>query len=153
MNLPEDDQRKIGGAALKEAIHIARARSDITSDSQLALKANVHYDTLMNWYAERTTPRPAELKKVADVLGIRYTDLMDAFEGRDPQPPSLEEAIVELVDELRVFVLESRLSRAAQEESTASILRALGALARTGPALRGTPPGIEPGERAGSGRG
>lgn len=118
-----------GGLRLKRAIHQARAVTDITSDTALSLRAGVHYDTLMNWYAERTVPRPAELKKVADALGVRMADLMDVYEGRDPRPPSLEEAIGELVDEIRVFVHEARLSRIAQDESTSAILRALGAIA------------------------
>ena len=89
------------GSGLKQAIHIARAKASITSDMQLALKAGVSYDTLMNWYSNRTTPRPAELKKVADAMGVRLVELMDAWDGRDPQPPELEEVLRELVTEIR----------------------------------------------------
>jgi transcriptional regulator with XRE-family HTH domain len=128
-----------GGLRLKQAIHQARAVTDITSDTALSVRAGVHYDTLMNWYSERTVPRPAELKKVADALGVRMADLMDVYEGRDPRPPSLEEAIAELVDEMRVFVHEARLSRVQADESTSAILRALGAIAHPGRALAGTP--------------
>jgi transcriptional regulator with XRE-family HTH domain len=136
-----------GGLRLKQAIHQARAVTDLTSDTALSLRAGVHYDTLMNWYSERTVPRPAELKKVADALGVRMADLMDVYEGRDPRPPSLEEAIGELVDELRVFVHEARLSRVQQDESTSAILRALGAIAHPARGLAGTPSGSAPGPR------
>ncbi|HET7029133.1 MAG TPA: helix-turn-helix transcriptional regulator [Candidatus Limnocylindrales bacterium] len=150
--MTDDEARPAGGQALKTAIHIARERVEIPSDRQLALRAGVSYDTLMNWFAERTIPRPAELGKVAKLLDVRLVELMDVYEGRDPQPPSLEARIAELVDELRVFVHEARLQRAANEESTAAILRALGAMARGGPGPRGTPSGTEPGARAGNRR-
>jgi hypothetical protein len=68
---------------------------------------------------------------------------MAVYEGRDPRPPSLEDAIAELVDEIRVFVHEARLSRVQQDESTSAILRALGAIAHPGRALAGTPGDIE----------
>jgi transcriptional regulator with XRE-family HTH domain len=141
------------GAALKLAIHVAREKAEITSDRQLALKAGVHYDTLMNWFAGRTLPRPAELKKIADVLGVRLVDLMDVYEGRDPEPPDLIEVIGQLVDELRVAVVEMRMGRVAQEEQTAAILRAIGSAVRSGPGPRETPHRTEREAPAGSGRG
>jgi transcriptional regulator with XRE-family HTH domain len=94
-------KRMSGGQALRQAIHVARARTDITSDAQLALRANVSYDTFMNWYGDKTTPRPHEVKKVADVLGVRYGDLLAAWEGHDPEPQPLHEALRDLVGELR----------------------------------------------------
>jgi transcriptional regulator with XRE-family HTH domain len=110
------------GQRLKEAIHVARARArpPVTSDRQLALRAGVHYDTLMNWYAGRTLPRGHGLRAVADVLGARYSDLQDAYDGRDPEPPTLVEAIQELIAELRE-------GRREQREATDAILRTLGA--------------------------
>lgn len=93
--------RQSGGAALKQAIRTARARSAYNSDMALSVAAGVHYDTLMNWYADRTTPRPAEVRKVAAALQVPYADLMAAYEGRDPEPAPLQDAIRELVDELR----------------------------------------------------
>lgn len=128
------------GAALKAAIHIARERAGITSDMQLARAADVSYDTLFNWFSERTVPRPTELKKVADTLGIRLIDLMDVYEGREPEPPGLEERLNDVVDELRALTSELRLSRHQQEEATTELMRALGALARGGLVPRGTPP-------------
>jgi transcriptional regulator with XRE-family HTH domain len=67
-----------GGPALRQAIHVARARTSIDSDTQLALAAGVHYDTLMNWYSGRTTPRPHAIRKVAAILGVPYGDLLAA---------------------------------------------------------------------------
>ncbi len=145
----QDDPETVdaGASALKRTIRTARERQGITSDLQLASKAGVSYDTLMNWWSGRTTPRPAELKKVADVLDVRLVDLMDAYEGRDPEPPSLVDAIRELADEIRVLVYDLRLSRVQQEEGTAAILRALGVMAQSGRARPETPARSERAER------
>jgi lambda repressor-like predicted transcriptional regulator len=115
-----------GGQALKQAIHVARARTDMTSDMQLSTRAGVSYDTFMNWFGDKTVPRPHEVKKVADTLGIRYADLMAAWEGRPIDPPPLQDAIRELVEELR-------LSRVQQHEATLALLQAVGALVRGDP--------------------
>lgn len=139
-----------GGEALKRAIRVARARTDITSDTALALQAGVHYDTLMNWYGNRTTPRPFEVKKVAAVLGIPYGDLMAAYEGYDPEPPPLQDAVRELVGEMRALIAESRLARAQQDEATMALLRALGALAQRDPDPPETPGGSALGSPAGT---
>lgn len=135
----------VGGKALKQAIHVARARAEITSDVQLALRSGVSYDTFMNWFGDKTTPRPAEVKRVADVLGVSYGDLIAAYEGRDPQPQPLQDAIRELIEELR-------LSRAQQDEATLALLRALAAVVRPDPAPTGTPGDSARGAPAGSGR-
>jgi hypothetical protein len=139
-----------GGPALKRAIHIARARTDITSDMELARRADVHYDTLMNWFGDRTTPRPFEVRKVAAVLGVPLQDLMGAWEGYDPEPPPLQDAVRELVGEMRALVAESRLARAQQDEATMALLRALGALAHRDPTPPETPGGTANGSPAGS---
>lgn len=131
-----------GGQALKQAIHVARARTDMTSDTQLSIRAGVSYDTFMNWFGDKTTPRPAEVKKVADALGIRYAELMAAWEGRPIDPPPLQDAIRELVEELR-------LGRAQQHEATLALLRAVGALAPGDPGPRGTRAGTRPGSASG----
>jgi hypothetical protein len=46
-----------GGLALKQAIHVARARTELTSDRQLATRAGVSYDTFMNWFGDKTRRR------------------------------------------------------------------------------------------------
>lgn len=114
-----------GGSALKKAIHLARARAGIVSDMELARRAQVSYDTFMNWYGDKTVPRPHEVKKVADVLGVRYSDLLAAYEGHDPEPPLLQDAIHELVTEMR-------LEREQQHETAMAIMRALAALLPSG---------------------
>ena len=133
-----------GGQALKQAIHVARARSDMTSDTALALRAHVSYDTLMNWYGNKTVPRPHEVKKVADALGVPYSELIAAWEGRALEPKPLQDAIRELVEEMR-------LSRIQQEEATLAILRALGAVLGSGPGPRGTRDDTEIATPAGTG--
>lgn len=138
VTVPEEREHR-PGPALKQAIHVARIQAGIATDIELARRAGVSYDTLMNWYSERTTPRPAEMAKVGKVVGLRLVDLMDTWEGRDPQPPALEEVLRELVAEIRVATYEERKSRIALEEATATILRALGVSARPAPDPRETP--------------
>lgn len=146
--MPEDPPR--GGDALKLAIHVARERSGITSDTQLAGQAGVSYDTLMNWFGERTTPRPAELKKVADAIGVRLVDLMDAWEGREPMAPGLESAVHALIAQIGELVDELRRDRIVREESAVAMMRAFGALALPGPGPRETPREAGPGAPAGN---
>jgi transcriptional regulator with XRE-family HTH domain len=125
-----------GGQALKQAIHVARARAGITSDMELSRRADVSYDTFMNWYGDKTLPRGHEIKKVADALGVPYGDLMAAYEGRDLEPPPLQDAIRELIEEMR-------LTRAQQHEATDAILSALAAVLHPGRGPRGTSNGNE----------
>lgn len=106
---------------LKRAVRVARARSGLTSDTAVAQTAGVSYDTLMNWYSGRTTPRPAEVRKVASALGVPYDTLWAAYEGREPEPVPLQDAIRELVVELR-------LGRVQQMEATKALLAAVEAL-------------------------
>jgi hypothetical protein len=69
----------------------------------------------------KTTPRPSELSKVAYVLSTPLADLMAIYEGYDPQPPPLQDAIRELVAVLHPLVdqatdgVEARL-RAVEAE-------------------------------------
>lgn len=132
-----------GGQALKRAIHVARARAGIVSDMELSRRAGVSYDTFMNWYGDKTLPRGHEIKKVADTLGVPYGDLMAVWEGRDLEPPPLQDAIRELV-------IEMRLDRIALHESTDAILRGLAALLPGVPGPSGTSNGNERGARAGN---
>lgn len=97
-----------GGAALKQAIHIARAKAGITSDVALSAKARVHYDTLMHWYGDKTVPRGAELKRVAEALGVGYADLLAAYEGTDAEPPELSAAIREQTAAIKELVAAIR---------------------------------------------
>lgn len=92
-----------GGPALKRAIHVAREAKGITSDTALAAQARVHYDTLMNWFGEKTVPRPSELQKVAQVLGISLVELMDSYEGRTAETASLHGILSSLVEEIRLL--------------------------------------------------
>jgi transcriptional regulator with XRE-family HTH domain len=123
---------KKGSAALKQAIHVARARAGVTSDMQLALRAHVSYDTLMNWFSGRTVPRPHELKKVADSLGASYGDLMAAYEGRDPEPQPLQDAVRDLTAAVRALIVEIREERERGEDAATAMLRAVGALPMSG---------------------
>jgi transcriptional regulator with XRE-family HTH domain len=89
---------KVEGARLKQAIHVARAKAGITSDMQLALRAGVSYDTLMNWYGGKTVPRGNELNKVAGAANTTVWILQAAYDGRAPDPPPLQDAIGDLVN-------------------------------------------------------
>lgn len=118
------------GERLKRAIHVGRARNNILYDTDLSIRSGVSYDTLMNWFGGKTVPRGAELRRVGQAIGITYAELMAAYEGHDPEPPPLQDAIKELV-------VEMRLSRAQQDEATLALLQAVAAL---------LPRGREPGE-------
>jgi transcriptional regulator with XRE-family HTH domain len=118
--------------ALKAVIRARRSIVGITSDSDLATRAGVHLETLQNWMYGKTTPRPHQLSKVAKVLDIPMADLAAVYEGRDILPPPLQDAIRELVEELR-------LSRAQQHEATLALLRAIGAWSDPSLERRGTP--------------
>ena len=87
---------------LKRALRAARSNAGIKSDQELALRSGVHLQTLQNWMYGKTTPRPAELSKVATALDVPFADLMAIYEGRDPEPPPLQDAIRELVEEMRI---------------------------------------------------
>ena len=147
-----------GGARLKQAVHVARAKAGITSDTQLALRANVSYDTLMNWYGGKTVPRGHELEKVAKATGTSLWVLQAAYEGRAPDPPPLQDAVRELVGELgrqtaAINALVDRLDVLTVGQATAAgeMMRALGILGgRLGP--RGTPREGEPEAHGGTGR-
>lgn len=93
---------------LKRAIRAARSRAGIESDQELALRAGVHLQTLQNWMYGKTTPRPHELSKVANLLNVPMADLMAIYEGRAVEPPPLQDAIRELVEEMRLERREIR---------------------------------------------
>lgn len=117
-----------GGRALQRAIHIARARAGITSDMALSLAAPVSYDTLMNWYAGKTRPRGAELQRVARALDIPYAALEAAYEGREPEPQPLHEAVAELTAVIGELVAEIREERERGQDAASAMLRAAAAL-------------------------
>jgi transcriptional regulator with XRE-family HTH domain len=99
------------GRALKQAIHVARARAGILYDTDLAVRAGVSYDTLMNWYGGRTRPRGKEMQRVASTLGVPYASLEAAYEGRDPEPQPLQDAVRDLTGAVRELVTEMREDR------------------------------------------
>lgn len=111
-----------GGKALRQAIHVARAQAGFTTDRQVADASGVSYDTLMNWYGDKTTPRPTEVKRVAVALGARFADFMAAYEGVDPEPVPLQDAIRDLIEQMRAQM-------AQQELATMALLRTLNRLA------------------------
>lgn len=119
-----DAQSREAGQRLKRAIHVARSRSRFTSDVQLALAAHVHYDTLMNWYGGRTVPRPASIKQIADALDIPYADLMAAYDDRQPEAVPIEQAVADLIVEIRVAMVEERQARASLMRTIAAALAA-----------------------------
>lgn len=106
---------------LKRALRAARSNAGIRSDQELALRSGVHLQTLQNWMYGKTTPRPSELSKVAAVLDVPFADLMAIYEGRDPEPPPLQDAIRELVEEMR-------LDRQERHETMIAMLHSLSIL-------------------------
>ena len=119
---------KAAGDRLKRAIHVARARANILYDTDLAVRADVSYDTLMNWFAGKTVPRGAELRRVGQTLGVSYADLMAAYEGLEPEPQPLQDAVRDLVSTIRTLVAEMQEDRQRGQDAAAAILRAAQAL-------------------------
>jgi transcriptional regulator with XRE-family HTH domain len=103
------------GQRLKKAIHVARAQANILYDTELAVRAGVSYDTLMNWYGGKTVPRGAELRRVGQVLGVTYSDLMAAYEGLYVETPELTTALRELTEKLSELV--DQLRRGEEDEA------------------------------------
>lgn len=109
--------------ALKRTIRAARSHQNIKSDMELSLRAGVHLQTIQNWMYGKTTPRPSELSKVAQALDMSMADLMAVYEGRDPEPPPLQDAVRDLTGAVRELVTEIRADRKqgprlSQEELT-----------------------------------
>jgi transcriptional regulator with XRE-family HTH domain len=119
---------RAAGDRLKRAIHVARARANILYDTDLSVRAGVSYDTLMNWYAGKTVPRGAELRRLGQTLGVSYADLMAAYEGLEPEPQPLQAAVRELVVTVQSLVSEIREDRQRGQDAAAAILRAAQAL-------------------------
>lgn len=112
------------GQALRQAIHEARPKVGIDSDADLALRAGVHYDTLMNWFRGATTPRPSAVRRVADVLKVPYGDLLAAWDLREPAAIPLEQAVSDLIVEIRLAMVDERHARAELMRAIASSLAA-----------------------------
>ena len=122
-----DTSPAASGERLKREIHAARARAGIGTDIELAKRAHVSYDTLMNWYSGRTVPRAHVVKQVAEAVGVRFSLLLDAYEGKDPEPPELKEAIAMLADEIRTAMVDERRARIQLMRAvTAAITAAMG---------------------------
>jgi transcriptional regulator with XRE-family HTH domain len=114
--------------ALKRAMRAARNQAGYESDSSLALDAGVHLQTLQNWMYGKTTPRPSELSKVARVLDRPMDYFMAIYEGREPEPKLLEDAVGELTAVVRELVAEIREERARGQDAAAAMLRAAAVL-------------------------
>jgi transcriptional regulator with XRE-family HTH domain len=124
---PTEDQQdspRSRGQRLRQAIHEARASKGIDSDYQLSIVAGIHYDTLMNWFSGATVPRPAAVRKVAAALDVPYGDLLATYEGREPARIPLEQAVADLIVEIRAAVVEDRRARAEMMRAITATLAA-----------------------------
>lgn len=99
---------------LKRTLRAARNQAGIKSDQELALRAGVHLQTIQNWMSGKTTPRPAEVSKVATALDVSMADLLAVYEGRDPKPPPLQDAVRDLTGAVRELVTEIREERKSE---------------------------------------
>lgn len=137
---PKDDPRRAAGERLKRAIHVARARKGLTSDTSLSVQSGVAYDTLYNWYSGRTRPRGKELRQMAEFLGMSYAELEATYEGREPEPLPLQDSVRELVRSLDDLIAELRLTRAEQLVSQEMMRDALQEVERRGLSRAGSSP-------------
>lgn len=136
------------GLALKRAIHMARAAAGVPSDVALATTAGLRYQTLMDWYAERSRPTPGPLGKVAEALGVPVADLWAAWERRPAVSSDIgaligalnrqADAISDLVSQMRAWTdpeaieARDRASR-AELQSLRDALEAAVSAARSAP--------------------
>lgn len=141
---PPHDPRREAGERLKRAIHVARARKGLTSDTSLSVQSGISYDTLYNWYSGRTRPRGKELRQLADFLGMAYSELEAVYEGRDPEPLPLQDAVRDLIRSLDDLVAELRLTRAEQLVSQEMMADALREVERRGISRGSTRPTPRP---------
>ena len=146
---PPHDPRREAGERLKRAIHVARARKGLTSDTSLSVQSGVAYDTLYNWYSGRTRPRGKELRQIAGYLGVAYSELEAIYEGREPEPLPLQDAVRDLVRSLDDLVSELRLTRAEQLVSQEMMRDALQEVERRGLSREGSAPKSRAGRGAG----
>jgi transcriptional regulator with XRE-family HTH domain len=166
--------------ALKRALRAARNESGYESDIALALASDVHLQTIQNWMSGKTTPRPAELSKVARAVDKPMDHFMAIYEDREPQEQPLHEAVADLTatlkegrdvdslataierqaDSLDTLASEIRISALAvlsSQAGTAELLGELVAAAHAGTldelvlALRGGSPDSDGGSRGATG--
>lgn len=76
-----NDTRRTAGRRLKEYVLDRMGEGDVATLLQLADEADVDYDTLHAWFRGRA-PSPKAGGKVANVLGVTYSELLAAYEGR-----------------------------------------------------------------------
>lgn len=138
---PADRRRR--GQALKQAVHVARVRAGIKSDLQLSIVASMDYETLLSWWSGRARPKGATLQKVAFALNVPYADLEAAYEGRDPEPQPLQDAVRDLTVAVRTLVREMQEERERGEDAATAMVQAARALASTRQ-LQGLPGSKEP---------
>jgi hypothetical protein len=106
-----------GGPALKRRIHVARAEAGIPSDRELARRAEVRYQTLMDWYADRTRPTTGPLSRIATELTLPVADLWAAWEGDEASASKPDDrALVDAIEAQTVAITAqaSALSELAQ---------------------------------------
>jgi len=109
---------------LKRALRAARSQAGYESDQSLALAADVHLQTIQNWMYGKTTPRPAELSKVARALDKPQDYFMAIYEDREPEERPLHDAVADLTGVVRELVAEIREDRERGTDAAAAMLRA-----------------------------
>jgi hypothetical protein len=107
------DARRLAGKRLRVFVENRMGIEGIPSLVRLAEAAPVSYDTLHAWFRGRP-PSPGSGGLVAQVLGVTYNDLMEAYEGRprDGGRYVKDEDLVALVE----AAVQRALARGAAED-------------------------------------
>jgi hypothetical protein len=95
--IASSETRKQGGARLKEYVLDRFPVTGLDSLVQLAEEADVDYDTLHAWFRGRA-PSAKAGGRVAERLGVTYSELLAAYEGRDPMLPVRDDELRRLIE-------------------------------------------------------
>jgi lambda repressor-like predicted transcriptional regulator len=89
------------GERFKEVVHVALARSHtVHTMAELIRCTGLHQNTLYDIFNGTTKdgPGPRTVNLIADCLDIPTRHLWDAWQGREPEPDSAEEALLRHAD-------------------------------------------------------
>ncbi len=84
----ENDEAKMRGAALRDYLLLVMPSCGVRSFAELARRASIRENTIVEWWSKGKVPSNDSLGKVARALGLPggASDLIEAYEGRRAGP-------------------------------------------------------------------
>jgi transcriptional regulator with XRE-family HTH domain len=108
------------GRLLEAAIKRALADSDsIRSVLELSKVTGIRPGTIYDWFSGRRVPRTDSLARVAAAVDTPLSRLLDAYEGRTPEP-SVSEATLAAIEQAVERGVEAALRRLVEGGVTVS---------------------------------